>query len=121
MKYLWTTMYVTDMEKSVKFYQEVLGLELERRMQAGPDMELSFFKSQDTGTEVELICRKDFQGQAQGVALSLGFAVGGDLDAKRAELEEAGYNPSQIISPNPATRFFFIKDPDGIDIQLVEC
>ncbi|MNN74202.1 hypothetical protein D3C81_1903730 [compost metagenome] len=27
---------------------------------------------------------------------------------------------SPIISPNPMTRFFFVKDPNGIQIQFVE-
>lgn len=118
MKYLWTTMHVKDMDASLKFYQNVLGLEMEWRRPAGPGMEIAFLKAEGTDTKVELICAEDFQGQAEGVELSLGFAVE-DVEAKREELAAAGYAPTPIISPNPMTKFFFIKDPDGITIQFV--
>lgn len=119
MKYLWTTMHVKDMDASVKFYQDVVGLEQEWRRPAGTGVEITFLKSQDTNTKVELICEENFAGQAENVALSLGFAVK-NLEGKREVLEAAGYHPSPIISPNPMTKFFFIKDPDGIGIQFVE-
>lgn len=119
MKYLWTTMHVKNLDASVEFYRNVLGLELDWRRPAGPDMEIAFLISQDTETKIELIGEKNFAGQADNVALSLGFAVKG-LEAKREELAAAGYSPTPIIKPNPATSFFFIKDPDGIGIQFVE-
>lgn len=119
MKYLWTTMHVKDLDASVAFYQDVLELELEGRMQAGPGMELAFLKSQDTETKIELIKDAEFKGQPEGVAVSLGFAVC-NLEAKREELAEAGYQPTPVITPNPATKFFFIKDPDGVGIQFLQ-
>lgn len=119
MKYLWTTMHVKDLEKSISFYEEVVGLTLENRFPAGPGSEIAFMKSEATDTKIELICRAGFEGQKDGVALSLGFAAT-DLDSKREELKEKGYSVSDMISPNPNTRFFFVKDPDGIDIQFVE-
>jgi lactoylglutathione lyase len=42
MTFLWTTISVRKMEESLKFYQEVVGLPLNRRFEAGPGMEISF-------------------------------------------------------------------------------
>jgi predicted enzyme related to lactoylglutathione lyase len=36
MKFLWTTILVDNMDESVKFYEEVVGLKLTKRFQAGP-------------------------------------------------------------------------------------
>ncbi|HHZ01685.1 MAG TPA: VOC family protein, partial [Tissierellia bacterium] len=39
MKFLWTTLLVNNMEESIKFYEEIVGLKLVERFQAGPKME----------------------------------------------------------------------------------
>ena len=119
MKSVWTTMHVKDLEKSIAFYEEAVGLTVENRFPAGPGAEIAFMKSEGTDTKVELLCRADFKGRQEDVALSLGFETE-NLDEKRAELQAKGYAVSDVIRPNPNTRFFFVKDPDGIDIQFVE-
>lgn len=119
MKYLWTTMHVKDLEESIAFYEEVVGLKLEHRFPAGPGTEIAFMKSEGTETKVELLCRGDFDGRREDAALSLGFETK-DLDGKMAELKAMGYAVGDVISPNPKSRFFFVKDPNGIDIQFVE-
>ncbi len=119
MKYLWTTMHVKDLDKSVAFYEEVVGLTLENRFPAGHGSEIAFMRSDGTETKVELLCRADFAGRSEDVALSLGFETE-NLEEKMTEIKAKGYAVSQIVSPNPKTRFFFVKDPDGIDIQFVE-
>lgn len=119
MKYLWTTIHVSDLNRSVAFYEEVAGLTLENRFLTDSGSEIAFMKSEETGTKVELLRRGDFGGRKEDAALSLGFETD-DLDGKREELKKRGYGVGDIISPNPKIRFFFVKDPDGIDIQLVE-
>lgn len=37
-----------------------------------------------------------------------------------ADLEKAGIPVSPPMSPNPTLRFYFIQDPDGYAVQLVE-
>ena len=110
MKYLWTTMHVKNLEESIAFYEEVVGLKLEHRFPAGPGTEIAFMKSEGTETKVELLCRADFDGRREDAALSLGFETK-DLDGKMAELKAKGYAVSDVISPNPKSRFFFRKGP----------
>jgi glyoxylase I family protein len=48
-----------------------------------------------------------------------------DLDAAHALAEEKGWNPTAIYrfentSRGPLTRLFFVPDPDGLRVELVE-
>jgi lactoylglutathione lyase len=119
MKYLWTSLFIKDLEKSIKFYEEVVGLKVERRFQGGPGTEIAFMQSEDAGTKVELICNGHAPETKDGAGVSLGFLTS-DIDKKLAEMKAAGYDPTDIISPHPGTKFFFIKDPDGLSVQFVE-
>jgi lactoylglutathione lyase len=118
MTFLWTTLSVGNMEESLKFYQEVVGLPLDRRFDAGPGVEIAFLGDDDT--KVELICDKNKDRINIGSDISLGFRVN-SLDEKIAFLEKKGIRlHSGPFAPNPHTKFFFILDPDGLKIQFVE-
>jgi lactoylglutathione lyase len=120
MKFNHVTLSVKNLEDSLKFYQEVVGLEVTRRFQAGPDTEIVFVGSGDT--EVELICNKTAgQGEIKpGNGISMGF-MSPSIDDTIKLLREKGYKTDGvIISPNPNTRFFFAFDPDGFQVQFLQ-
>jgi lactoylglutathione lyase len=118
MAFLWTTITVKDMEESLKFYQEIVGLPLNRRFPAGPGMEIAFLG--EDATKVELIFNPGTKEVNIGTDISLGFAVG-SVDEKIAFLEERGIKlHSGPFSPNPHVKYFFIQDPNGLRIQFVE-
>lgn len=118
MAFLWTTITVKNMEESLKFYQEIVGLPLNTRFQAGPGMEISFLG--DDATQVELICSENAGTINIGSEISLGFAVE-SLDEKIAFLQQQGIAlHSGPFAPNPNTKYFFIQDPNGLKIQFVE-
>ncbi|MEL7654896.1 MAG: VOC family protein [Bacillota bacterium] len=118
MKFLWTTLHVKDMEESLNFYREIVGLPLENRFPAGPGMEISFLGNGET--KVELICRKDCGEIDLGKDISLGFSVD-SLDEKIAFIKEKGLEiHSGPFQPNPSTRCFFVLDPNGLKIQFAE-
>lgn len=53
-----------------------------------------------------------------GIGISLGFASE-SLEDTMALICEIGYTIiKDIVSPNPQTRFFIAKDPDGYNIQF---
>jgi len=117
MKYLWTTLRVTDLDKSLKFYQEVCGLPVRSRM-SPPGMELVFLGEGET--LVELIRDSRQTAVDLGQHVSLGFQVP-DLDAALASM--AAWKVPVVAGPlqaGPKTRFFFVKDPDGMTVQFVE-
>lgn len=118
MAFLWTTLTVKDMEESLKFYQEIVGLPLNRRMAAGPGMEIAFLG--EDATKVELICNANVKEVNLGNDISMGFAVG-SVEEKISFLEKKGIKiHSGPFSPNPHVKYFFIQDPNGLKIQFVE-
>lgn len=118
MKYLWTTIHVSDMKKSLEFYQEVVGLKVNKSFPAGPNMEFSFLG--DGETQVELICDKNVKEVHIGQDISLGFEV----DSVEKMMDFVKQKGIEIvagpISPNPQVTFFFVEDPNGVRIQFVE-
>ena len=118
MKFVWTTINVGDMEASLGFYRDFLGLKLNRRSSPAEGIELAFLGEGET--QVELFCRKGADIPDFGNSISLGFQVE-SLDAVIRELDFRGWpvvdGPFQ---PGPGIRFLFIRDPDGLRIQLAE-
>ena len=118
MKFCWTTIHVNDMKKSLDFYQNVLNLEINRRIKPNDDREIVFLGSSET--QVELIQDAGFADISFGKDISLGFVVPSieqfmkTLDEKKIPLESGPFQP------NPSIRFIYILDPDGLKIQLVE-
>ena len=117
MKFLWSTIAVNNMEESLRFYQEIVGLSIVRRFQAGPLVEIAFLGEGET--QVELICDPNHKAPGLVEGISLGFQVK-SLDemislAKDKELDIEG--PFQ---PNPHVKFIYVKDPNGVSIQFVE-
>src|ERR1700754_4998835 len=60
-KLLHTRYRVTDLEKTVDFYRDVLGLEETRRHTSGRGSQLVFFKASGSEEEIE-ICKFDESG-----------------------------------------------------------
>ena len=118
MKFCHVTLSVKDLDASVRFYQEIAGLEIIRRFPAGPDRDIAFLGSGDT--EVELISGASGNNRDSGKGISLGF-IAASLEDTIALLREKGYETDgNIVSPNPNTSFFFARDPDGYNVQFVK-
>src|ERR1043166_4610211 len=75
-KLLHTRYRVTDLEKTVSFYKDVLGLEETRRHTSGRGSQLVFFKAPGSEEEIE-ICKFDESGPG---------VVGADLAHMEFEL-----------------------------------
>jgi len=109
---------VKDLEKSIEFYKNIVGLKLNRRFEARPGTEIAFLGV--GGTEVELIEDKSKNNVNIGEDISLGFQVE-NLDEMIKYVEEKEIKiESGPIKPNPNFRFFYILDPNGVKIQFVE-
>ena len=117
MKYAHTTLFVKDIAQSLAFYQEFVGLKIVRQFTTADGSSFVFLADKDGGTEIELIY--DGQTTVNASGLSLGFSVA-DANAYMYELDSLGIAHSPMVSPNPKTRFFFVTDPDGVQIQFIE-
>lgn len=118
MKFCWSTISVKNLEESLKFYQEIVGLEVDRRFPAGPGIEIAFLGSGET--KVELICNEAVKEISFGEHISLGFEVE-SVDEMIKFVQEKGIAiHSGPFEPNPHVKFFFVTDPNGLKIQFVE-
>jgi lactoylglutathione lyase len=118
MNFCWNTLTVKNMDESLKFYQEIVGLTLNKRYKAGPGMEIAFLG--DGETKVELISNEAIKEVDMGRDISLGFETE-SVDKMMDFLKNKGIAVlSGPFQPTPYIKFFFIKDPDGLKIQLVE-
>lgn len=118
MKFLWTTILVNNMDESLKFYEEILGLKLADRFQAGPGMEISFLGEGET--KIELICNENLKKLDAGNRVTLGFNVE-SLDERVQFVKDKGINIiTGPVQPNPRIKYFIIQDPNGVKIQFAE-
>lgn len=118
MKFSWCTIIVRNLEESLKFYQEIVGLTIQRRFPTGETGEIVFLG--DGETKVELISKGTDELVDLGRDISLGFEVD-SLDEMISFVKEKGFEiDGGPVQPNPHVRFFYIKDPDGLRIQFVE-
>jgi lactoylglutathione lyase len=120
-KLLHTRYRVTDLEKTVSFYRDVLGLEEVRRQTSGRGSQLVFFKAPGSEELIE-ICKFDDAGPVQvGPDLThLAFEV--DSIAEFAKHSTAlGYPLSD--GPHESSSgsvIAFIDAPEGYEIELIQ-
>jgi lactoylglutathione lyase len=118
MKLCHITIMVKNLEESLKFYQEIVGLTVDRRFKAGPDTEIIFLGEGET--KVELISNAANTSVNIGKDLSLGFEVD-DLDEMIPFVQSKGIEMiSGIIQPSPHVRFFYVLDPNGVKVQFLQ-
>ncbi|HZA38778.1 MAG TPA: VOC family protein [Candidatus Baltobacteraceae bacterium] len=119
-KLLHTRFRVTDLEKTISFYKDVLGLEEVRRHTSGRGSQLVFLKAPDSDEEIE-ICKFDESGPVVvGPDLThLAFEVE-DLDAFAKKAAAKGYPLSDGPHSTGTGRIAFIDAPEGYEIELIE-
>lgn len=120
-KLLHTRYRVNDLEKTVKFYRDVLGLQETRRHKSPRGSELVFLKAPESDELIE-ICFYPSTGpvEVQADLTHLAFEVD-NLDEFGTHLEAFGYR----YSDGPHLRengggFAFIDAPEGYEIELIQ-
>lgn len=118
MKFCWSTLVVKDMEESLKFYKDIVGLRENRRLKAGQGVEIVFLG--DGETLIELMTSSQPREINMGTDITLGFEIE-SVEKKLAELKEKNIAiHSGPFQPAPNVKFFYLMDPNGLKIQFVE-
>ena len=120
-KLLHTRMRVSDMDQTIHFYTDVLGLEVLERKTSPRGSHLAFLKVPNSEELIEL-CSFPPSGpvKMQEDLVHLAFQVE-SLDDTIRTLNEKGVK----ITDGPTTsssgsRFIFIDAPDGYEVELIE-
>jgi lactoylglutathione lyase len=124
-KLIHTMIRVQDLDASLHFYKDAFDLDVAHRLDF-PDFALAYLRNAETSAELELTWNKGraepyTHGDGYGhVAVSVPDAkaererlVG--LGLKPLDLKEFKGDDGQLIA-----RFFFILDPDGYKIEVLE-
>ncbi len=118
MKYCWTTLHVKNMNDSIHFYENIVGLSIQRRTKLSPEFELAFLGSGET--QVELICDSSDIITPIGKNVSIGFQVE-SLDEFMGFLVKKGIDINDgPFQPNSGIKFLYVLDPNGLKIQFIE-
>ena len=108
---------VRDLDKSLNFYREALGLvEVRRTEPADRSFQLIFLGDGKTGHKLELTWLRDRE-EAYNLGdneFHLAFRVD-DYDAAYARHKQMGC----VCYENPGMGIYFIEDPDGYWLEII--
>jgi len=115
---------VLDVERSKDFYAKAFGLKQKRYLDFD-DFALVYIGNDENDFEIELTLNK---GQKDAYTHGDGYGhiavCVDDLDTEYARIKSLGYEPQDIVSFSPGdellAKFFFIKDPDGYEIEVLQ-
>ncbi len=115
---------VLEEARSVAFYEQAFGLQIAERLDFDT-FTLIYLANAEMEFELELTVNK---GREEAYELGNGYghlAVSvTDLDAEHKRLTDLGLNPNKIVEFNRDgalfARFFFITDPDGYKIEVLQ-
>lgn len=121
-KLLHTRYRVNDIERTVKFYREVLGLEEVKRHKSPRGSELVFLKAPQSEELIE-ICYFPSGGdvKVQPDLTHLAFEVD-HLDEFARHLAKHGlkFSDGPTTSASTGTIFAFVDAPEGYEIELIQ-
>lgn len=123
-KIIHTMIRVLDLERSKTFYNQAFGMTPSRQLDF-EDFALVYLRNSENDMEIELTLNKGEEtpythGSGYGhVAVCVD-----DLDAEYARMKSHGIEPTDIVTfapdDNLLARFFFVSDPDGYEIEVLQ-
>ena len=120
-RYLHTRFRVHDMDRSINFYNGILGMEIVERKTSPRGSQLVFLRFPGTNCELELCSFPDSGNiEVPEDLVHLAFQVE-DLEWCMTKLEEEGVLITEgPIEAENGTRFIFTEDPDKYEIELMQ-
>lgn len=120
-KFLHTRYRVNDLEKTVTFYRDVLGLKEVSRHESPRGSKLVFFSVPNSEEQIEIsYYAPSGSVQVQPDLTHLAFEVE-DLKAFAATLEKKGYSLSDGPTETSSGSWIaFIDAPEGYEIELIQ-
>lgn len=114
--------YVSDIERSIRFYTELIGLKLQGRTEID-DVHEAHLAADEGGGRLQLAERhRGGHPIDHGFALWKTYMNVDDCAATHARVVEAGYEST--MAPTRLDRWpvtvAFVKDPDGYTVELLQ-
>ncbi len=123
-KLIHTMIRVRELERSLKFYEAVLGMKESHRLDF-PEFTLVYLRADSGHFEIELTLNKGREDDyTHGTGYGHVAVVVPDASSKRAQVEALGYASTAVKDfkrgDELLARFFFVQDPDGYKIEVLE-
>ena len=123
-KAIHTMIPVLDLERSLAFYRDAFGLELVDRFDFD-DFTLAYLRNAENDFEIELTWN---HGTVEPYEPGSGYGhlavCVADLEAEQARFSALGLSPGKLVEMEHGgralARFFFVEDPDGYKIEVIE-
>lgn len=123
-KFVHSMIRVLDETRSVDFYGRAFGLEVIDRLDFD-SFTLIYLANPQNSFELELTVNK---GRTEPYVLGDGYGhaafVVADIEAEHQRFTTAGFAPRKPVSleqeGQTVARFFFVQDPDGYQIEVIQ-
>ncbi|MDP6962713.1 MAG: VOC family protein [Planctomycetota bacterium] len=119
MKLAHTMIRVRDLNASIDFYTNFLGLHEVRRRTLGDEATLVFLSDASNNYYLELTHNHDNRDYELGTQFGHLALTCKDLDAVRDQVIANGWEYRES-KPSARTPYIFISDPDGYDIEILQ-
>jgi lactoylglutathione lyase len=115
---------ILDEQRSLAFYEKAFGLTVAERL-AFEGFTLLYLSNPESEFELELTIN---HGRTEPYVLGDGYGhlalSVNDLEAEHARFEELGLSPTSLkelkLDGRYLARFFFVQDPDGYKIEVLQ-
>jgi lactoylglutathione lyase len=120
-KLLHTRMRVNDLERTVRFYEDILGLKVGRRHTSPRGAQLAFIRTPNSDEEIELCQLPDAPPvHVQPDLVHLAFEVD-DIAAFAEAVAKKGYTLSDgPTRTGSGSVIAFIDAPEGYEVELIQ-
>jgi len=113
MKVKYATIGVADMDESIKFYTDVMGLEIDSQINPRPGFTITFLKG-DGDAMIELIETPEKGLLSVGIEVEDMNTIVKEIKSKGAEIIQ---EPRSVAG---GTIIAFLLDPNGVQIGLIQ-
>ncbi|MGI9336103.1 MAG: VOC family protein [Gammaproteobacteria bacterium] len=123
-KAIHTMIRVIDLDRSVDFYNRAFGLDIADRFDFD-GFSLVYLRNAENDFEIELTWNED---QAEPYTHGSGYGhvalCVDDVGGEHERLQDLGFEPNEVKEFHRdgalMARFFFVQDPDGYKIEVLE-
>ncbi len=115
---------VLDLDRSLAFYHQAFGLTPSHRLDF-EDFALVYLRNDENDMEIELtVNRGETTPYTHGSGYGHVAMCVDNLDSEYQRFNDLGFEPTEVVEfapdDNLLARFFFVTDPDGYEIEVLE-
>jgi lactoylglutathione lyase len=115
---------VLDEDRSVAFYERAFGLKVAERLPFD-DFTLVYMSGPENDFELELTINRDQEKPyTHGDAYGHMAVTVDNVDAEQQRFKALDYGPTDVmelrVEQTLLARFFFVRDPDGYQIEVLQ-